>query len=323
MPPRRSSSSSSVCLRHQPADLQLEQHRADRQEPGRLLEVPAARRPSRGRGSASVTVGDRHVAHVDLLLQDQLGEQTERTGEDRAARPRSCRCGARDRRRSLAHAKCIAVAHGRQRLGCTTGRTSVRARGEHLRDADPASRRAPRAAPGTARSCSIRRSARFVLQSTHPSSPVRQCSSVHSTMSGENLRCSANIGTDLRAAGVAAAQLLRIGDERADLRADRVGLVVEIRSRCRGTSTSSGRRSPGSAASSDSSACGSSSTSPYSRLNRRTISRRDLEVRDLVLAHRHERPAHDRDVDRLQHAGSRADPKFAMSRSAMSRSRSL
>ena len=51
---------------------------------------------------------------------------------------------------------------------------------------------------------------------------------------------------------------------------------------------------------SDSSGCGSRSTSPYKRLNRRTISRRDLEVRDLVLPHRDQLSSHDRDVHRLQ-----------------------
>ena len=67
--------------RHQPADLQLQEHGADRQEPRRLLQVP----PLGLLRVGEVSVGDgrdRDVAHVHLLLHDQLGQQSERARED-------------------------------------------------------------------------------------------------------------------------------------------------------------------------------------------------------------------------------------------------
>ena len=57
---------------------------------------------------------------------------------------------------------------------------------------------------------------------------------------------------------------------------------------------------PGISGVSDSSGCGSTSTSPYSRLKRPDDLARDLEMRDLVLPDRNDLSVDDRDVDRLQ-----------------------
>ena len=192
MPPRMSSSSSSACsgIRRptfsssSTAQIARNQVASSRFQRVGLLRVArgtrrSPRRPARRRRRPSAPGSGRRAAGTGR-----------RTPGSSTAKP----APRRRRRRSLiGSSKCIASRTAAS-VSCATGRTRRGSVGEHLLRRCPGSLELGPPLAERPRSASMRWSARIVLQSTQPSSPVRQVASIRSTSSGEKRRCSAKIG---------------------------------------------------------------------------------------------------------------------------------
>ena len=237
--------------------------------------------------------GDRDVADVDLLLEDQLGEQPEGTGERRQL--------DREGARSLA-------AHGRENpiasrtassVSRTTGRTRSRPFVKDLRhqpglagELEPPFADRPELLDQSVGEVRLAVDAPELAGAAVVARPVDDV--------GREPRVQREDRTDLRPPGVAEADLLRVGDERADLRADRVRVIgdpdrVVERLRHLAAVRAGNEREVRQERLRLDQHLAEEPVEPPDDLPG------DLEMRDLVLPHRHELPSHDRDVDGLEH----------------------